>query len=47
MDLRCEGLESPVWRVWLVPDAEGVVAIGGPGVAALEQLLLRVQAEPL
>jgi len=43
MDLRCDGLDSPVWRVWLVPNAEGVVAIGGPGIAALEQLLLRAQ----
>ncbi len=47
MDLRCEGLDSPVWRAWLVRDAEGVVALCGPGVAALEQLLLRVQTEPL
>ncbi len=46
MDLRCEGLDSPVWRAWLVPDAEGVVSVGGPGIAALEQLLLRAQAEP-
>jgi len=46
MDLRCDGLDSPVWRAWLVPDAEGVVAVGGPGVAALEQLLLRAHADP-
>lgn len=45
MDLRCEGLDSPVWRACLIPDANGVVAIGGPGVAALEQLLLRAQAD--
>lgn len=45
MDLRCEGLDSPVWRAWLVPDGEGVVALGGPGLAALEQLLLRVEAD--
>lgn len=46
MDLRYEGLDSPVWRAWLVPDSEGVVAVGGPGIAALEQLLLRIEAEP-
>ena len=45
MDLRCEGLDSPVWRAWLVPDAEGAVALGGPGIAALEDLLLRAQAD--
>lgn len=45
MDLRCEGLDSPVWRAWLVPDRDGVVALGGPGIAALEQLLVRAQAE--
>lgn len=45
MDLRCEGLDSPVWRAWLVPDAEGAVALGGPGVAALEQLLRRADAD--
>ena len=45
MDLRCEALDSPVWRAWLVPDEHGVVAIGGPGVAALEQLLIRAEAD--
>lgn len=45
MDLRCDGLDSPVWRAWLVPDAEGAVALGGPGVVALEQLLRRVDAD--
>lgn len=45
MDLRCEGLDSPVWRVWLVPDAQGVVAVAGPGVHALEHLLLHAQAD--
>jgi enoyl-CoA hydratase/carnithine racemase len=45
MDLRCEGLESPVWRACLMPDAEGVVALDGPGLVALEHLLLRAQAD--
>lgn len=46
MDLRCEALDSPVWRAWLVPDEAGHVALGGPGLVALEDLLLRAQAEP-
>lgn len=46
MDLRCEALDSPVWRAWLVPDEAGHVALGGPGLAALENLLLRARAEP-
>ena len=37
MHLRCEALDSPVWRAWLVPDEHGAVALDGPGVAALER----------
>lgn len=44
MHLRCEALDTPVWRAWLGADEQGV-AIGGPGLAALEQLLLRVEAD--
>ena len=46
MDLRCEALDTPVWRAWLGADEHGV-AIGGPGLAALEQLLLRAEADEL
>lgn len=46
MDLRHEALDSPVWRAWLVPDEVGHVALGGPGVHGLEQLLLHAQASP-
>lgn len=45
MHLRCEALDTPVWRAWLGADEQGV-AIGGPGLAALEQLLLRAEADP-
>lgn len=44
MHLRCEALDTPVWRAWLGADEQGV-AIGGPGLAALEQLLLRAEAD--
>ncbi len=60
MHLRCEALDTPVWRAWLGADGagsgagsgtgsdagDGAVALGGPGLAALEQLLLRAEADP-
>ena len=46
MDLRSEALDSPVWRAWLVPDDAGHVALGGPGLPALEALLLRAGTDP-
>lgn len=46
MHLRFEDLGSPVWRVWLMPDEHGEVAIGGPGVADLEDLLQRAEEDP-
>lgn len=45
MHLRCEALDSPVWRARLGPDEAGHVAIGGPGVAQLEDLLQRAEAD--
>lgn len=46
MYLRCEALDTPVWRAWLGPEGEGEgVAIGGPGLADLEALLLRAEAD--
>lgn len=51
MHLRCEALDTPVWRAWLGADGtgsgagDGVVALGGPGLTALEQLLLRAEAD--
>ncbi|HEY0136689.1 MAG TPA: enoyl-CoA hydratase/isomerase family protein [Nannocystis sp.] len=46
MYLRFEDLGSPVWRVYLTPDEHGEVAIGGPGVADLEELLQRAEQDP-
>ena len=46
MHLRCEALDTPVWRAWLGADEHGGgVAIGGPGLADLEALLLRAEAD--
>ncbi len=44
MYLRCEALDTPVWRAWLGADDQGV-ALGGPGLADLEALLLRAEAD--
>ena len=46
MHLRCEDLDSPVWRAWLMPDEHGEVAIGGPGTVDLEQLLRQADSDP-
>jgi len=50
MKLRCEALDTPVWRAWLgadeaASDAGRGVAIGGPGLAELEALLQRAEAD--
>jgi len=46
MLLRSEDLETPVWRVTLMPDEQGEVAIGGRGVADFEALLRRADSDP-
>jgi len=46
MHLRCEDLDSPVWRAWLMPDEHGEVSIGGPGTIDLERLLERAKDDP-